>query len=423
MKKQAPMIKVSLFTHNQNQGALIMNTHSSLFSQILSIVSKDDFYRIVAKHKAQKHAKGFSCWDQFVAMMFCQLAQAKSLNEIVIGLAMCEGKLNHLGMTASPAKSTLSYANANRSWMVYRDLFQEVLYKCYSQVPGGKKKFRFKNKLQSMDSTTIDLCLKLFPWAKFRQTKGAVKLHVLLDHDGYFPSFAHITDGKVHDVRVARQVELAPGSIIVFDRAYTDFGLFQYWNEQGVYFVTRAKSNIQYRILERREKREGSGVSADWEIEMTGFYTKQDCPAYLRLIKYKDEETGKELEFLTNNMDFVATTIAQIYKDRWQIECFFKTLKQNLKIKTFVGTSQNALYIQIWTALIAILLLKYLQFKSLCEWATSNLIAFVRWNLFAHTDLWEWLKLSLKELKNVAKTDQLELTFGTASGKVEGAEK
>ena len=221
--------------------------------------------------------------------------------------------------------------------------------------------------------------------------------------------------GKTHDVRIARQVELAPGSIIVFDRAYTYFSLSQYWHEQGICFVTRAKSNIKYRIVKRNEKRDNSGVSADWEIEMTGFYTKQDRPTRLRLIKYKDEEAGKELEFLTNNLDFAATTIAQIYKDRWQIECFFKTLKQNLKIKTFVGTFRNALYIQIWTALIAILLLKFMQFKSFCTWATSNLVALVRWNLFAHTNLLEWLKLSLKEIKDAAESDQLELGIWTVS--------
>jgi hypothetical protein len=348
-------------------------------------------------------------------MMFCQLAQAKSLNEIVIGLAMCEGKLQHLGMTSSPSKSTLAYANANRPWELYQDVFQEALIKCYSQAPQNGRKFKFKNKLKSMDSTTIDLCLKLFPWANFRQTKGAVKLHVLLDHDGYFPSFAHITDGKTHDIRVARQVELAAGSIIVFDKAYTDFGLFDYWHEQGIYFVTRAKSNLQYRVVERREKRDGSGVTADWEIKLAGFYSGQKFPNRLRIVKYKDEETGKELEFLTNNMDFAAKTIARIYKERWQIECFFKTLKQNLKVKTFVGTSENALHIQIWTALIAVLLLKFMQFKSHCSWATSNLIALVRWNLFAHTDLWEWLKMSLKEIKESAECDQLELGIWTAS--------
>jgi hypothetical protein len=242
-----------------------------------------------------------------------------------------------------------------------------------------------------MDATVIDLCLNLFEWAKFRQTKGAVKLHLLLDHDGYLPIFAQITEGSVADVKVAQGLDLPRGSIVVVDRGYTDFYLFGRWCLQGVYFVTRQKSNAAYEVVERREVPQNRGILSDEIIRYTGSVTKRKCPHLLRRIVYDDKETGKELVFITNHLEFGATTIARIYKDRWQIEIFFKTLKQNLKVKTFVGTTPNALKTQIWTALIAMLLLKYLQLRSRINWSLSTLVALLRWNLFTYRDLWQWI--------------------------------
>ncbi|MCK5348736.1 MAG: IS4 family transposase, partial [Desulfobacula sp.] len=219
-----------------------MVRHASLFSQLIAFFDRNKFKNLVMKHQTERYSKGFKSWDQFVAMLFCQLAQAKSLREISGGLACCVGKLRHLGISSAPSKSTLSYANKHRSWKMYRDLFYETFEFCRKASP-GKHKFRFKNKLLSLDSTTISLCLNLFPWAEFRRTKGAVKLHLLLDHDGYLPSYAYISNGKKHDATYAKRFPLAPGSIVTMDRGYTDYKLFAFWTAQKIFFVTRLKEN------------------------------------------------------------------------------------------------------------------------------------------------------------------------------------
>ena len=367
-----------------------MVRHASLFSQLVALFRRRQFYGLVIEHRAERYSKGFSSWDHFVAMLFCQLAQAKSLREICGGLACTMGKLRHLGMKDAPKKSTLSYANANRPWQMFRDLFYDTLEICRMSAPKNRK-FRFKNKLLSLDSTTIALCLKLFPWAEFRRTKGAVKLHLLLDHDGYFPTYAYISNGKKHDVTIARKISLPPGSIVAMDRGYNDYKLFASWTQNGIYFVTRMKDNADYTVVEWRTIPITGDVLSDQLIQFNGYYAQKNCPHILRRVVVWDKENEREIVLLTNHLKFGANTIAAIYKDRWQIELFFKALKQNLKVKTFVGTTENALYIQIWTALIAMLLIKYLQFKSKFGWALSNLVAFLRWNLFTYRDLWEWI--------------------------------
>jgi hypothetical protein len=362
---------------------------ASIFGQLLSVFPRSEFASLVRKCRAEKAAKGFTCWDQFVAMLFCQLAQAKSLREIVDGLRCCLGKLAHLGLRGAPKRSTLSYANAHRPWRLYEDLFHAALSRCRTFAP--TKRFRFKNKLLSLDATTIDLCLALFPWAKFRRKKGAVKLHLLLDHDGYLPTFCLITDGKTHDVRAAHVLSLAPESVVAMDRGYNDYALFAKWTEQRVWFVTRMKDNAIYTVESARTVPEHRSIRKDQTIRLTGARAFERCPHVLRRIVVWDDEHDREIVLLTNHLAFGATTIAAIYKDRWQIELFFKALKQNLKVKTFVGTTDNALRIQIWTALIAILLLKFLQFRSTLGWSLSNLVALLRWNLFTYRDLWDWL--------------------------------
>ena len=353
-----------------------MVPHASLFSQLLFLFPRVKFERAVLAHKAERYAKGFSCWAQFVSMLFCQLAQAHSLREICGGLKCCLGKLVHLGVREAPNKSTLAYANEHRPWELYQTVFEQMLGKCHEESCGKKKKFRFRNKLYSLDATTIDLCLKVFPWAKFLHTKGAVKLHLLLDHDGYLPEYACLTDGKVHDVKVAKTLSFAPGSLVVMDRAYVDYALFHRWDGEGTFFVTRQKGNAAYRVVERESCKGMKNIRCDQKIRMTGNQTKKKYPGELRRVVVWDEVNRQRIVLLTNNFALSARTIAAIYKDRWEIEIFFKTLKQNLKVKTFVGTSENALRIQIWTALIAILLLKYLKFKSTLSWAMSHLVAF-----------------------------------------------
>jgi len=366
-----------------------MNRFCSIFSQLLQLFPRVEFQHLVMITKAERYAKGFTCWGQFVAMLFCQLGRAHSLREISGGLRSCEGKLKHLGITA-PSHSSLAYANQHRPWELYQQVFLQLFERCRVQVV-GKRRFRFRNKLTSMDSSTIDLCLAIFDWAKFRRTKGAVKLHLLLDHDGYLPSFAIITQGNVSDIKVARQFHFDPGTIVVDDRGYNDYALFGRWTAQGVYFVTRMKDNALYEVVGEKDVPQNSHVLKDEMIELRGTKAIEKCPYPLRRIEVYDPETEEVLVFLTNNLKLGATTIAAIYKERWQIEIFFKALKQNLKIKTFVGTSANAVKIQIWTALIAMLVLRFLQLRSKFNWSLSNLVALLRMNLFTHRDLWDWI--------------------------------
>lgn len=387
-----------------------MLRHASLFSQLVSLFDRKRFYTLVHRHQSERYAKGFESWDHFVAMLFCQFAQAKSLREICGGLASCIGKLRHLGVRKAPNKSTLSYANGHRPWEMYRDLFYETLTLCRTAAP-GKHKFRFKNKLLSLDASTISLCLSLFPWAKFRQKKGAVKLHLLLDHDGYLPCFAYISNGKMHDVTVARQLVLPPDSIVAMDRAYNDYRLFASWTKNSVYFVTRLKKNADYEVVQSRRIPKNRNILADELIRFTSPKARKNCPMTMRRVVVWDKDNERKIVLLTNHLKFGATTISQIYKDRWQIELFFKAIKQNLKIKTFVGTSENALFIQIWTALIAMLLIKYLRFKSRFKWSLSNLVAFLRWNLFTYRNLWDWLDSPFEVLPVEPASVQKPLPF------------
>jgi hypothetical protein len=381
-----------------------------MFSQLLKLFPRTEFQALVKRTHAERHARGFTCWGQFVAMLFCQLGRAHSLREICGGLRSSEGKLKHLGITA-PNRSTLAYANEHRPWQLYRAVFQALLGRCQSAVP-ARRKFRFKNKLVSLDSTVIDLCATLFDWAHFRRTKGAVKLHCLLDHDGYLPSVVVVTEGKRHDVRVARTLRWDPGTIVVMDRGYVDYAWFGQLTTAGVFFVTRLKDNALYRVVERRRPPERSPVQRDEVIRLTGVAAETKCPHDLRRVEVYDPEKDETLVFLTNQLAFGATTIAAIYKDRWQIELFFKALKQNLKIKTFVGTSANALKVQVWTALIAMLLLKYLQLRSRFGWSLSNLVALLRMNLFTHRDLWAWLDQPFDGPPTILTTTQGELALG-----------
>lgn len=387
-----------------------MKFTTNMFSQILRVIPRTSFARLVYESRAEYGAKGFASWDQFVAMLFCQFAQAKSLREISDGLAVTCGKLNHLGLHGAPPKSTLAYANTHRPHELFVKLFFQVLDTCREETPGKKKRFRFKNKLLSLDSTTIDLCLSLFPWADFRQTKGAVKLHLLLDHDGYLPDFAVITTGKTTDVATARHFTLPSGSIVAVDRAYCDFALFSQWTHSGVFFVTRLKDNAAYEVVQDRLLPHRLSIRADQVIRFTSPQTRLKYPEVLRRVVVWDEENQQEIELLTNHLHFGPTTIGQIYRDRWEIELFFKVLKQHLKIKTFVGTTPNALKTQIWTALIAILLLKYLQFRSRCNLPLCRLVALLRLNLFSYRNLWDWLDNPF-ETPPVIPSPQLEMAF------------
>ena len=365
-----------------------MKEFASIFSQLLAIFSRAQFETAVRRHEAERAAKGFDCWTQFVAMLFCQLGRAHSLREICGGLASVEGKLQHLGVGNAPARSTLSYANAHRPAGLFEDVFFSLLGRCQALV--GPRKFRFKNKLYSLDATVIDLCLSVFDWAKFRRAKGAIKLHLLLDHDGYLPTFCLMTEGRVHEINVARSLELPSGAVVVMDRGYVDYLWLDALDAQGVFFVTRLKENALFSVEAQLSEPKGN-ILADDIIHLPGSGKCLNADRVLRRVVVWDEVNEREIVLLTNNFKLAASTIAALYKERWQIELFFKALKQNLKIKTFIGTSANAVRIQIWTALIAILLLKYLQLRSRLKWSLSNLVALLRLNLFVHRDLWKWV--------------------------------
>jgi hypothetical protein len=369
-----------------------MTRFSSIFSQLLQLFPRTEFEQAVREHDAERGAKGFSSWGQFVAMEFCQLGHAYSLREVCGGLASCEGKLRHLGVPEAPKRSTLAYANEHRPWELYRTVFQQLLEKCHAAVTesGFQKRFRFKNKLTSLDSSTIDLCVSMFDWAKFRRTKGAVKLHLLLDHDGYLPTYAVITEGKKSDIKVARTMKFEPGTVLVMDRGYNDYDWFFDLTREGVYFVTRMKDNAVYDVVEQRDVPDRGHVLRD-EVIFFPRMAAADKEHFFRRIEVWDEEKERTIVFLTNHLGFGPTTIAAIYKDRWKIELFFKAIKQNLKIKTFLGTTANAVHTQIWTALIAMLILRYLQLRSTFGWSLSNLAALLRHQLFVYRDLYAWL--------------------------------
>jgi Transposase DDE domain/Domain of unknown function (DUF4372) len=369
-----------------------LNPVCSIFSQMLRLIPRAGFDQAVRRHKAERHARGFSSWGQFVSMLFCQLGGAKSLREICGGLAASEGKLRHLGVPEAPSRSTLAYANEHRPWQLYEDVFHQLLGQCQvaAQQSGQRHKFRFKNKLLSLDATTIDLCASVFDWAHFRRTKGAVKLHLLLDHDGFLPCYAVITEGKQHEAPVARQWSYTPGTLLVMDRGYNDYTWFADLTRQGVHFVTRMKDNADYFVVEDRPLPQRRGLVSD---QVICFYKQaageQGC--FFRRIEFYDQVQDRLLVFLTNHMTLAAATVAEVYKQRWQIESFFRALKQSLRVKTFVGTSANALKTQIWAALIAMLLIKFLQLKSTFGWSLSNLVALLRQQLFVYRDMWAWI--------------------------------
>lgn len=330
---------------------------------------------------------------------------------IEAGLATQAKYLYHLGIQPVH-RSTLAYANEHRSQELFKRIFGLMLSKCQMIAP--KHKFRFKNPLHSIDATVIELCLSLYDWAQFRTAKGAVKLHVKLNHAGYLPTFMVMTTGKVHEQRIAPSIPIERGDVVVFDRGYSSFAWYKMLDDKGVFFVTRQKRNAHYSIAERRPTVNLKNIYSDQIVQLKGFYSKQKYPERLRRIRSKDTETGKIIVIITNNFDWSAKTIARIYKERWQIELFLKTIKQQLKVKSFVGTSHNALLSQLWVALITYLLLAYLKFKSKFVWSLYTLCSILPTNLFSKRNLWDWLNAPFHErAKTFINQSQLEfLAFG-----------
>ena len=368
-------------------------TNVNLFSQIISKLDRSVFKKLVFEKSTDKHQKGYTSWTHLVSMLFCQFAKSQSVRDISNGLRSATGNLNHLGIEKAPSKSTISYQNKNRDWTLFRDYYYQLQSRL-GQLAGFKQiKFRIKSKIFLLDATTISLCLSLFDWAHYKTTKGAVKMHTLLDYDGNLPAYVNITNGKTADNKGAYDIPLLKGSVIVADRYYNDFSLLNVWDSTGVFFVIRHKDNLQYSSIKENplpdERHEH--ILIDEIIELSSYQSKNKYPKRLRRIAIWDDENEQVIELITNQMSWAANTISELYKSRWQIEIFFREIKQLLHIKSFIGTSENAVMIQIWTALITILVLKYLKSIGKYGWRLSNLVAFIRLNLFVKIDLQKWL--------------------------------
>ena len=334
-----------------------MNQGSTIFSQIMGFLPKHKFRQCVSRYKGNYRVRSFTCFDQFLCMAFAQLTYRESLRDIVCCLRTMREKLYHMGFRGKVSRTTLARANENRDWRIYADFAQVLIHKARQLYVDDDLGLQLKHAAYALDATTIDLCLSLFPWAKFRKHKAAVKLHTLMDLKGSIPCYIHIADGKVHDVNVLDHLVLEPGAYYVMDRGYLDFHRLFKFTQNLSTFVTRAKSNFDYRRLQYRSVDKSTGLRCDQTIRLNGYYAAKDYPAVLRRISYLDATTQKRLVFLTNNFTLDALTIARLYQSRWRIELFFKWIKQNLKIKRFLGRSDNAVRIQLLTALIAYLLI------------------------------------------------------------------
>ncbi len=365
----------------KQEGVQALVRHNTVFSQLLKLVPRHEFEALANRDHEGRKLRKMIRWSQFVAMATAQLAGRTSLRDVVSNLSAQAAMLYHLG--AGLVRTSLARVNEKQPYTLNEQLAGKLLSQCQAHAP--RHGFRFKNKLYSLDASTIDLCLSFFPWARFRTTKGAVKLHVGLDHDGMLPSFMTITDGKTHDITAARALQLPKGSIVVIDRGYTDYAWYNQLNSQGIFFVTRLRKNARYRVIERGSVSKSKGLTSDQTIQPTGAKAA-NCSIELRRVGFKDAETGIQYYFLTNNFKLAANTIGEIYKARWQIELFFKWIKQNLKIKSFLGTSRNAIMIQIWIAICIYLLLVYLKFVSQLGKSMQQILRLLQLNMFDRRD-------------------------------------
>ncbi len=387
----------------------------SLFSQLLSYFPREKFDRLVKKHSSDKHSKGINSWTHFVSMLFCHIGGCSSVRDISQGLRSTTGNINHLGIGRVPCKSSLSYINKHRGYELFRDFYYKALEELLQQhsfARTGLKKL--KRNVYLLDATVIPLCMQLFDWASYRSSKGAVKMHTVLDYDGCLPVFTAITEGSVHEINVARKLSFPSGSVVVMDRGYVDYKWLHVLDSNRSFFVTRSKTNMAYQVVKDNTEKsaENASILSDQLITLTAPQAGRDYPENLRLIVYLDSKSGKEYTFITNNLYWKAQTVADVYKERWHIEVFFKHIKQNLKIKSFVGTSENAVKIQLWTALIAVLLLKFLKEKARHKWHLSNLVSFIRLNLFVKIGLIQWLDKPFYEHKQIIELAQLKLFDG-----------
>jgi len=383
-----------------------MAHNNTVFNELLQLLPRHEFEKAVSARNGDRYVKYFTCWQQFITLLYAQIRSKDSLRDISASLNAQAQKFYHIGLTKI-SRSTLSDANNRRPHEVYEHLFYKLLQRCRDLTP--KHKFHFKNPMYTIDATTIDLCLSIFPWAKYRKTKGAMKLHFLYEHAGSLPSFLVITEGRNADIRVAKEADfssrLLPDSIVSIDRAYIDLKWLDKLNKNKVFFITRLKSNMTPLVTGQHMALKNKHVLADDKIILSSMFQGRGYRDELRLIVYRDPLSGKTLKFITNNFSLAASTIAAVYKARWQIELFFKWIKQNLKIKSFLGTSKNAVLTQIWVAVCYYLLLTYIKYQTKFKHSLLLLCRLLRETLMEKLSLIDILSLNLRRLANLTQED------------------
>ena len=378
-----------------------MHTGKFLFAQLMAFLPKRDFDQFVRKYCGNYRVRKFSCYDQFLCLAFAQLTFRSSLRDIETCLNSLKPKLYHVGFRGTIARNTLAKANHTRNWRIYADVAAILIAHARKLYAGEPLAVDLEQTIYAFDSTTIDLCLKLFPWARFRKRKAAVKLHTLIDLRGNIPCFVHISSGKLHDVNALDLLVLEAGAFYVMDRGYIDFARLYVFQQNAAFFVTRAKKNMRCRRIARRRVNKSTGLCCDQTIRLTGKDSRHTYPAHMRRIKYIDPETGKRFVFLTNNFVLDALTIAKLYKCRWQVELFFKWIKQNLRIKAFFGTSENAVKTQVWIAISVYVLVAIVKKELRLKRSMSEILQILSLSLFEKTPLFE----ALAE-KNATKTKE-----------------
>jgi hypothetical protein len=387
----------------------MFNTNTVL-SQMQSFIWGYDFKKVVSEHNGDKGIRMFSTKNLLSVMLYVHIASKQSLRDIIDSLQSKSNLWYHLGLK-SLSRNNLSHALKKRPYQIFEKTFYTLLSRLQKEKSlGHDNRFRFKMPVRSIDSTTISLCLSLFDWATFRKKKGGIKLHVMFNNKEQIPEVINFSNASKHDITAANSFPIAENSMYVFDKGYICFKFLENININGAFFVTRTKSNTQYRVIKRQQKIK-KGIKADWVVTFSSYKAK-DYPERLRVVRYYDEGTKKTYEFMTNNFTLSAKTIADIYKSRWDIELFFKWIKQNLKIKTFIGTSENAVKIQIWTAMIAYLLTEYIRFKSKTSFPVLKTFRILSENILCHSEIFQLLMKKSPPNSSRKNTGDLQLALG-----------
>jgi len=386
-----------------------MNLGKSVFAQLIDFLPVYEFRQCVQRYRGTYKVQTFSCWDQFLCMAFAQLSYRESLRDIEVCLRARQEKLYHMGIRSPISRSTLAYTNENRNWRIYADFAQTLIQQARALYLHETFGVELEQTAYALDSTTIDLCLSLFPWARFRKRKGAVKLHTLLDLRGSIPTLVIITHGKIHDVNILDELPIEAGAIYILDRGYLDFGRLYTINRSLAFFITRAKSNFDFQRLYSQPVDKTTGVQSDQIITLQGFYAQKDYLGKLRRIRYLDVLNNKRLVFITNNFTLPALTIAQLYRCRWQIELFFKWIKQHLRIKAFYGTSENAVKTQIWIAISVYVLVAIIKKRLQIDRSLYTILQILSVSLFEKIDLYQMLTSSKYTLPVEEPSNQMDL--------------